>query len=456
MKTSNGKKIIHDYTTGNLPKQILLFSMPFMLSNVLQVLYGIVDMIVVGHVVGSDGLSAISTASQVFNFMNMLSLGFAMGGQVVIAQLVGAKKTEELKKCIGTLFTLVAALGVVMSVVSFLIASPVLRLLKTPDEAFSMAKDYLLICSAGLLFTYGYNLVASILRGEGESVQPCIYIAIAAVTNLLLDLLFVGVFGWGVPGAALATVLGQAVSFIWSIFYLLRHKEAFGFDFKKSSFRPDPKSAKNIISLGVPFALRSAAVHISMLFVTALVNADGVAASAVFGVGLKVDDVVRKISMGFNYASSAMVGQNIAAGNIKRTRQVVYWSWIYSGATYLLFFVVYITNIEFLFRLFTDDTQVLALAPVFVRAIVWSFPAMAIMRGTNGFISGIGNSSLGLIFSLLDGLVLRIGLSWLLGTVLGMGLFGYFLGYGLATYGTSIPGAVYFLAGRWKNRKLRI
>ena len=456
MKQKSSKKIIHDYTTGNLALQMLVFSLPFMLSNVLQVFYGIVDMIVVGHVVGSDGLSAISTASQVFNFMNMLSLGFATGGQVVIAQLVGAKKTDALKRTIGTLFTLVALLGLVMTVIGLLIASPVLRLLKTPDEAFDMAKSYLLICSAGLLFSFGYNLVASILRGEGESVQPCIYIAVAAVTNLLLDLLFVGVFGWGVAGAAAATVMGQAVSFIWSIVYLLRHKEAFGFDFKLQSFRIDRDAAKSIVSLGIPFALRSAAVHVSMLFVTALVNADGVAASAVFGVGLKVDDVVRKITMGFNYASSAMVGQNIAAGEIKRTRQAVYWSWIYSGIVYLLFFVVYITNIEFLFRLFTDEADVLALAPVFVRAIVWSFPAMAMMRGTNGFISGIGNSTLGFVFSLFDGLILRVGLSWLLGTVLGMGLYGYFLGYGLATYGTAVPGAIYFLAGRWKNRKLKI
>lgn len=456
MKNKSKKKIIHDYTTGNLPKQMLLFSLPFMLSNCLQVFYGIVDMIVVGHFVGSEGLSAVSTASQVFNFLNMLSLGFAMGGQVVIAQLVGAKKTEDLQKCIGTLFTLVAGLGVVMTGVGIAVCEPVLRLLQTPEEAFSMASSYLYICSAGLLFSFGYNLVASILRGEGESVQPCIYIAVAAVTNLLFDLLFVGVFHWGVAGAAAATVFGQAVSFIWSIIYLLHHKEAFGFDFKLSSFRPDKKQTRNIISLGVPFALRSAAVHVSMLFVTSLVNSVGVAASAVFGVGLKVDDVVRKISMGFNYASSAMVGQNIAAGNIRRTRRVVYWSWIYSAAVYLVFFVIYVTNIEFLFRLFTDDAEVLGLAPVFVRAIVWSFPAMAIMRGTNGFISGIGNSSLGLAFSLLDGLVLRIGLSWLLGTVCGLGLYGFFLGYGLATYGTSIPGAVYFLAGRWKNRKLKI
>ena len=456
MKNKKSKKIIHDYTTGNLPKQMLLFSLPFMLSNCLQVLYGIVDMIVVGHFVGSDGLSAVSTASQVFNFMNMLSLGFAMGGQVVIAQLVGAKKTSELKKCIGTLFTLVGILGVVLTGVGLGICEPVLRLLKTPAEAFAMASDYLYICAAGLVFSFGYNLISSILRGEGESVQPCIYIAVAAVTNLIFDLLFVGVFHWGTAGAAAATVLGQAVSFIWSIIYLLRHKEAFGFDFKKASFYPDKTQAKNIISLGIPFALRSAAVHVSMLFVTALVNNVGLAASAVFGVGLKVDDVVRKISMGFNYAASSMVGQNIAAGDIKRTRRVVYWSWIYSAAVYLIFFVVYITNIELLFRLFTDDAEVLALAPVFVKAIVWSFPAMALMRGTNGFISGIGNSGLGLAFSLFDGLILRIGLSWMLGTACHMGLFGYFLGYGLATYGTAVPGAIYFLAGRWKNRKLKI
>jgi putative MATE family efflux protein len=456
MEKKKSKKIIHDYTTGNLPKQMLLFSLPFMLSNCLQVFYGIVDMIVVGHFVGSDGLSAVSTASQVFNFFTMLALGFAMGGQVVIAQLVGAKKTDDLQKCIGTLFTLVMGLGVVMTVGGLFLCNPVLKLMQTPPEAFAMASDYLYICTAGMIFSFGYNLVASILRGEGESVQPCIYIAVAAATNLVFDLIFVGIFNWGVAGAAAATVLGQAVSFIWSIIYLVRHKEAFGFDFKPASFRPDKRLTKNIVSLGVPFALRSAAVHISMLFVTSLVNSVGVAASAVYGVGLKVDDVVRKITMGFNYAASAMVGQNIAAGDIKRTRRVVYWSWIYSVAVYFVFFIVYITNIELLFRLFTDDAEVLSLAPVFVKAIVWSFPAMAIMRGTNGFISGIGNSSLGLAFSLLDGLVLRIGLSWLLGTVLNMGLYGYFLGYGLATYGTALPGAIYFLFGRWKNRKLRI
>lgn len=449
-------KIIKDYTEGSLPKQMLAFSLPFMLSNALQVAYSIVDMIVVGNVLGSAGLSAVATAGQVVTFMTLICIGFSMGGQVLISQLIGAGKKEQLNSTVGTLFTLTTAIGIIATLTGLFFCRAILHLLKTPELSFEPAVDYLFISSAGMLFSYGYNMVSSVLRGMGNSKQPCLYIIIAGLTDIALDILFVVEFGWGTAGAALATVIGQGVSFLWSVVYLARNKKSFGFDFKLRSFLPERKAAAMLLKLGIPFALRSASVNLSMMYVTSLVNNVSVEASAVFGVGLKVNDTVDKISLGVNYSVSTVTGQNFAAGNIERTKKTVYWGFVYSFAIYAFFAAVFLINIEGMFRLFTREQGVLLLAPVFVHAVIWGFPAMSVMRATNGFIQGIGNSVLSLVFALIDGFVLRIGLSRLLGVFFGFGLFGFFLGYGLAAYGTAVPGVIYLFYGAWKKRRLEI
>lgn len=456
MEKAKKPAIIHDFRSGNIPVQMLAFAAPFMLSNALQVIYSLVDMVVVGRFIGSFGLSAVSIASQVFNFMTMLALGFCTGGQVYISQLIGSANRQALGRTIGTLFSVVGLLGAAMTLLGLLLRRPVLTLLDTPPEAFAMAMDYMLVCSCGILFTYGYNLISAILRGMGDSRHPFIFILIASVVNLVLDLLFVGVFFWGVAGAALATILGQGVSFFFAIFYLRRHKEHFGFDFRAASFKIDAKACRALTRLGIPFALQSCAINISMLFINRLVNGVGVYASATFGVGLKLDDIINRVTQGMYFAVSSMVGQNIAAKEYRRTRSIVLWGIGMSGACYLIFSIIYLLCSQQMFGLFTDDAEVIRLAPVFVSAIVWSFPAMAMMRGTNGLIQGIGNAPLGLCFALLDGFVFRIALSYLLGTVFGLGLFGFFLGYGLAAYGTAIPGLIYFFSGRWEKRRLVI
>lgn len=239
MKKAENSAIIHDFSSGNIPRQMLAFAAPFMLSNALQVLYALVDMVVVGRFIGSFGLSAVSVASQVFTFMTMLALGFCTGGQVYISQLIGSANRQALNRTIGTLFSTVGILGAGMTLLGLFLRRPVLGLLATPPEAFDMAMDYMLVCSCGILFTYGYNLVSAILRGMGDSRHPFIFILIASLVNLMLDLLFVGVFYWGVAGAALATILGQGASFGFAIFYLKRHREHFGFDFRAESFRID-------------------------------------------------------------------------------------------------------------------------------------------------------------------------------------------------------------------------
>ena len=424
-----------------------------MASNALQVLYSTIDMIIVGHYVGTAGLSAVSQASLILNFATMVCLGFSNAGQVLIAQALGAKKHREMNDVMGTLFGYVLALALILSAIILGFQKGIFYLMNIPDESYAMAVDYLMICGAGLIFTAGYNMVSAVLRGMGDAKRPFLFIGIASVVNLVLDLLFTGLLGWGVAGAAWATIIGQAVSFLFSIFYLYKKKAELGFDFKKESFIPKRKYIGMITTLGMPMAIQSGFINLSMLFVNSMINNIGVVESATFGVGCRIDDIVNKISQGIQYAAMPMISQNIGAGDQKRAKGVVYRAWVISAILTLVFMLLYIGLGKWLFMLFSDDVLVHEMSGDFIRAILWMFPAFAIMRGTGAFIQGIGNAKLGMVLSVLDGVALRIGLSWLFGIVLELGFFGFVLGYGLAPYGYAVPSLIYFLSGIWKKRK---
>ena len=208
-----------------------------------------------------------------------------------------------------------------------------------------------------------------------------------------------------------------------------------------------------IAGLGTPMAIQSGFINISMLVVNAMINEIGVVASATFGVGVRIDDIVNKISQGIQYAAVPMISQNIGAAKHDRAKKVVHIAWIYSAVLTLFFMVLYTTLGKQLFMIFSDDPLVHNMSGEFIKAILWMFPAFSVMRGSGAFIQGIGNAKLSMVLALLDGVVLRIGLSWLFGIFFGWGFFGFVLGYGLAPYGYAIPSMIYFIAGRWQRRK---
>lgn len=447
-----GRRLARDFITGSIPKQLFVFMLPFMLSNALQVFYSTVDMWIVGKYVGTAGLSAVSQSSQIMNFGAMVCLGFSNGGQVLVAQAVGAGKHKELNRIIGTLFSLIVLLAVVLTGVFVIGRQWILDTMRIPFESEAYAEDYLLICGGGMIFTAGYNMVSAVLRGMGDSKRPLLFIAIASLVNLALDYLFTGLWGWEVAGAAWATIIGQAVSFIFAIVYLYRQKEGFGFDFKLKSLAIHGKYAKMIGALGTPLAIQSGCINLSMLCVNAMVNDVGVVASATFGVGMRIDDIINKISMGIQHAALPMVSQNMGAGQQKRAQKVVYSAWIYAGILTVMAVSAYLVFGESLFKVFSDDPLVHQMSGTFISAILWMFPALAIMRGTGGFIQGIGNAKFSMLLSILDGVLFRIGLSWLFGTVFDWGFYGFVLGYGLAPVGFAVPSMIYFLSGIWKKR----
>lgn len=450
----SSKAIINDMTQGSVFKKMVVFTLPVMFANALQLCYGLVDMVIVGKFVGSAGLSAITIGSQVFNLMATLCIGFSVGGQVFISQLIGAKEYDRLNRTIGTVFSLVGILGLLMTFIGLFFSEFVLRLMNTPEESFSMAVSYMRVCSGGILFTYGYNMVSAVLRGMGDSKRPLLFIFISTVVNLTGDLLLVGYFKMGAAGAAWATILGQAVSFIIALIYLIKRKESFHFDFRLKSFIPESGTAAKLVKLGVPFALQSSSIDISMMFVCALVNTFGVVASATFGVGSRLQSLGFVMSGAVGAFVSSMVGQNIAARKMDRVHKGIHLGLVSSIIFWGILTSVFLIFPSGCFSLFSKDPEVLGMASLYMMCMAVGAPALACMTPYNGFIQGIGNSKMSLIFSILDGFVARITLSYLIGIVAGLGLKGFFLGYFLAPYFTTIPAMLYYYSGIWKKRKL--
>ncbi|MBR6503030.1 MAG: MATE family efflux transporter [Clostridia bacterium] len=447
------KAISKNFTSGPIMRQMFTFMLPFMLSNALQVLYSTIDMVIVGKYVGTAGISAVGQSGYIITFATMLCLGFSNAGQVLLAQALGVGKRKEMNDIIGTLFTLIFIIAAILSIIILGFRTQILDLMNIPKASYDMAMEYMVICTVGFIFTAGYNIVSAILRGMGDSSRPLLFIAIASAVNLILDYLFTGLWGWGVAGAAYATVIGQAVSFIFSIYYLYKRKEAFGFDFKPKSFIMHRQYAKMMLSIGTPMAIQSGCINISMLFVNSMINGIGLVESATFSAGGKIDDIINKISQGIHFAAMPMVSQNVGAGKPERAKRVVHCAWIFAGIWTVVFIALYIFFGKFMFQLFSDDPAVHELSGTFIKAILWMFPALALMRGTGALIQGIGNAKLSMVLALLDGVVLRIGLSWLFGIYFDWGFYGFVLGYGLAAYGYAIPGVIYFLSGIWQRRK---
>ncbi len=449
------KSMVRDLTKGSVTKTLLIFALPLFLSNALQAIYNIVDMIVVGQYIGRTGMSAVSTGGDILHLLTFVAMGFSSAGQVLIAQDVGAKNFERVKKTIGTMFTFLFLASVIISVVCYLIREPMLGWLNTPEEAFKYTMDYTVTCIYGLVFIYGYNIVSAILRGMGDSKRPFMFIMIAAVLNTVLDIVFVAYMGMEVFGAALATVIGQGVSFVVSLIYLYCRREEFCFDFKLESFIMEKEALSRIVALGVPMAIQSAAISLSKVVLMSWINLFGVVYSALAGVYNKINTMVGIVSHSFIAAGSAMVGQNLGAGKYDRVPKILnvvaVCGFVISGVltAVMLFFP------EQVFAAFTTDVEVLAVASILIWPTILNFFGAATRSISFSIINGSGNTKLNLAVALIDGVISRIGLAALLGFALQMECRGFWYGDAFAGFVPIIIGMCFYLSGSWKRTNLQ-
>lgn len=448
------KSFINDLTEGSVTKKLLYFAFPFMLSNLLQTVYNLVDMSVVGHYMGSAGLSAVSVGGRLVELLTFLCTGFCTGGQILLSQQVGAKQRDGIQKTIGTLFTFTLLCAVVLGGGSIALHRQLLTVLNTPAAAFEQAAAYMVICNSGCVFIFGYNALCAILRGLGDSKRPLVFVAIASVVNLVLDLIFVAGLQMGAAGAAIATVISQGIAFVSALVYLILKREAFEFTFSRKTLKMDGGTLKTLTKLGVPLAFQTAAISVSMLFVNSFINAYGEAASAVYGAGTKLQGIPSIITQGMSMANASMVGQNMAAGKPERVRQSVRTSFALNAGVYGVFIAVCLVAPKLVFSLFTTEADVMALAPTYLRISCIGFAASIFNSSFNSVINGIGFTSLSMAIGLLDGVVARISFSLLFGFTFGMGLNGFFLGHSLAIWITALLSFFYYISGRWERRKL--
>ncbi len=449
------KSYITDFTHGNITGKLYRFAFPLFLSSLLQVVYNMVDMIVVGHVMGKVGLSAVSVGGDISNFLTFLAMGFCNAGQVIISQYIGAGKRNELGRFISTMFTSLILCAAVLSVICFNFRSELLNLMNTPEEAFSEALRYSGICIAGAVFIYGYNIVSAIMRGMGDSKHPFVFIGLASVLNIVLDIVFVVYMSMGAAGAALATIISQGVSFLSCGVFILCNRGKYNINISAKDFaNPDLKMLSSLAKLGVPMAIKSASIHFSKLFVNSWINSYGVAVSAFAGVAAKLSSVSNLISNSLNTAGSSMVGQNIGAEKYSRVSGIMKSVFLTVLGISTLMSAAIIIFPEPIFSVFTKDAAVMAVAMEYLPIAVLMFYGSAARAPMNAFLNGSGNYRINFVTAILDGIVMRIGLSLLFGLWLGQGYLGFWLGDALAGFTPFWIGIVFYYAGNWKKRSL--
>ena len=446
---------IKDFTQGNITKQLVAFAWPLFLSNLLQVVYNLVDMVVVGNVLGKVGLSAVSVGGDLSHLLTFIAMGYASAGQVLIARYVGAKQTEKIGRFVGTMSGFLLVCAVVISVVALSMQDQLLQWMNTPELAYEGAAAYSAICMVGLVFIYGYNVVSAILRGMGDSKHPFIFVSIAAVTNLVLDLLFVVGFDMGPGGAALATVISQGFSFVACVVFLYRNREKFGLEIHKGDFiRWDGEMLGALVKLGTPMAIKSASIQISKLFVNSWINSYGVVVSAFAGIANKIASIINLISNAMNTAGSTVVGQNIAAGKFDRVKQTMgSLAKITLSVATILSLLICLFPGPF-FGIFTDEQEVLALVGDYLPIAVLLLYGSAARAIMNALLNGSGNYMVNFATAIFDGIVMRIGLAVLFGLVLDMRHFGFWLGDALAGFTPFVIGVVFYFSGVWKKGKV--
>lgn len=448
-------KTTKDLTQGNIYKTLILFALPLCATYFLQLMYSTVDMAIVGKFIGESGVAAIASSSEIVNLYTFFCIGFCNGGQALIAQLIGLKNKSRFNEAIQTLLISSLILGIVICIVTIIFRADILTLLNVPIESFEMAKNYLLICSIGMIFSFGYNAVTICFRAFGDSKHALRFVIISTIVNIILDYVLVAYFNMGVVGAAIATVVGQILSFILAITSFSRCSLYPEYKYSITNLSYSFSDLKVMLKIGLPLAIQSGIVHFSMLYVNRLINNLGVSAAATFAIGIKIDDICAKTSLGFQYAGGPIVSQNFVSNNYKRVEKTIYAIWLIAGMAHIIYGVLYFIFAKEFFSLFISEesVEVLNLSSTFVKSIIWTFIPLALLRGVNALYIGIGNGKLSLYFSLLDSVVGRIGFSLLFGYVLKGGFAGFVLGYGLAPLGAVIPGMIYFFSGKWKSFK---
>ena len=440
---------------GSVPKKLAAFAFPLLLANILQSLYNVVDMLVVGQFVGDTGLAAINNASKLCYIINSICIGMTMGGAVLIAQYKGANDKKGQAETFQTLAVLSLVSALLVTVIGLVFYQPLFQILNVPADAYQDACDYMKIICWGTVFVFGYNAVCSVLKGLGDSKSPLYFVGIATIINIVLDILLVGPLGIGTAGAAYATITAQGISFLISIFYLRKHKVFFSADVHKR-FTLQMDKLVSILKVGLPTAIQMVVVNTAYLLVTGMLNQFGTSVSAASGVGLQINTFAGMPCWAIGQAVTAMVGQCIGAGEIKRARKVVKIGLLLNVSVTLVVVIGVQVFAEQLILLFGSTSAEVINDGVYYLRICCGVNSLiyAVMYTLDSFAIGVGAANIAMLNALLDAVIVRLPVSWLLAFTHSMGFPGIYYGQALSPIFPAIVGFLYFQNKGWERKTL--
>lgn len=399
-----------DMTTGEPWKRIVVFTIPMLIGNIAQQLYSTVDSIVVGKYVGDNALAAVGSAGPILNLLLVLFMGVSMGAGIMVAQYFGAKQREELSKTIGNCITLTILSTLIIMVVAVIITRPLLELLNTPDSIIDWCHSYLLILFLGSMGSAFYNIFSGILRGLGDAFSALIYLLVATVLNIVLDILFVAKFDMGVSGVALATILAQAVSAV--LCYRRLRKMTDVFDLKMSYLKIEGKFSGGIIRLGLPSGITQAIFSMAMIVVQSLTNSFGEQFIAANVIIMRVDGFAMLPNFSFGTAMTTYAGQNVGARNMDRVTKGAK-----QGTLIAVLTSATLTGLILLFGrglmgIFTETAELVDLARSMMNIIAVGYIAMAVTQSLSGVMRGAGDTMTPMWISLITTVAIRVPVAY--------------------------------------------
>lgn len=437
-------KHTYDLTQGPITPTLIRFALPFLGSSLLQFMYAVVDMIIVGQFSDSAGIAAVNNSGQIMQLVTGLICGVATGGTVLIGQYIGARQERQAGRTVGSMIVLFLVLAGVITGILLVFGNDMVALMQVPEEAVIPARAYLRICGVGSVFIVGYNVVASILRGIGDSKRPMYFIAISCVLNVFGDLALVGGLRMGAAGAAIATAGAQAVSFLTALITLCRSGLPFPVE-----LRPEGSKLLRVLRLGIPVALQDMMATLSFIIITVVVNRIGLDQSAAVGVVERIIGFSMVIPIAFMSALSVFAAQNIGACQQERAKRGMWLSLVVSLALTVFLFAAMQLVPELLMGIFTPDTGVIAHGALYLRTYSIDALLVCFVFCLNGFFSGCGHTGFTMFNCLFSTFVVRVPLVIWFASMPGVTM----LQIGIAAPAASaiqiIIQLIYYRTGRW-------
>ena len=395
-----------DLTSGSVWKNIVYFSLPYLLSYFLQTLYGLADLFIVGQFDGVASTTAVSIGSQVMHMLTVMIVGLAMGTTVNIGRAVGARDSQKASKVVGNTTVLFVGVSVVLAVVLLVLVQPIVRVMSTPAEAVEGTVRYLTICFIGIPFITAYNVIASIFRGLGDSKSPMYFIAVACVANIALDYLFIGALHMGPAGAALGTTLSQTISVAVSLLVILKKKT--GISVKRADFRPERVTMGQVLKIGVPIAAQDGFIQVAFIIITIIANRRGLSVAAAVGIVEKIISFLFLVPSSMLSTVSALGAQNMGAGKYERADQILrYAMGIAVGFGLIVSLLIQIIAGPVV-GLFTTDATVILLGAQYIRGYIWDCIFAGVHFSFSGYFCAYGKSEISFVHNLIAILCVRI------------------------------------------------